>query len=445
MLQALLTEFAQRAPQVPVLLTEDGGWDATTLRELSAAWRDALCSSGKQSFAIIMPPSAQMIAAMVALSQIGASTVLLKPELSPRDIDDALERVGCDGIVCDSATADKLSSRARSWIVSLGTEDPGYRAAPVDRSVQSQICLFTSGTTGMPKVVAYRWAELIAATRVSGGDEGRRWLLAYNLAHFAGLQVLLHTLVNRETLIIANSGFVADIWRAGLIHSATHLSSTPTFWRVAFCDQACAEKMETLRHVTLGGEIVTQSVLDRIVALYPQVSISQIYASTELGSIVSVRDKRAGLPIGLFETSDAQGPLLRILNSELHVRASKSPCDYQPTGDLVEATSDRVVFLGRKSEVINVGGVKVHPQQVEAVVNPLEGVAASLADGYPNAIAGEIVRLRVVLRPGYSFDQVEPSIRSACSVLGRHAKPRHIVCVDELETANMKLARRKSS
>ncbi len=444
MLYALLSDFAARAPDELALIAQEGPWPAARLCALADAWALQLHCSGRKRFGLCMAPSGRMVAALAAVSRLDASVVILDDSLPKQELQHLAVRLECEAVLCDAAAESGLADAFgdRSLVLDPANAAPAaLRELPA--APDSSIRILSSGTTGPPKAIGWRWRDLTAAVRVIPAAESRRWLLAYGLAHFAGIQVLLHALVHGEVLIVPGCAQVPAMWAAASAGGATHISSTPTFWRAAFASPACALPIATLRHVTLGGEVVTQEVLDRIAALYPHAGISQVYASTELGSVVSVRDRRAGLPLELFDEQAQGGASLRIVNSELHVRQGSGPAaQYRPTGDLVVRTGERVLFLGRKSETINVGGMKVYPQQIEALVSPIAGVAAAVADGWPNPVTGQIVRLRVVLQRDHVPEEVEPRIRAACSVLGRHARPRQIVYVDAIETANMKLARR---
>jgi acyl-coenzyme A synthetase/AMP-(fatty) acid ligase len=70
------------------------------------------------------------------------------------------------------------------------------------------------------------------------------------------------------------------------------------------------------------------------------------------------------------------------------------------TGDLVELRGDRYHFVGRKDGVINVGGLKVHPEEVEATINRHSGVSGSLVRSRKSPITGAIVVADVVLKAG---------------------------------------------
>jgi len=112
------------------------------------------------------------------------------------------------------------------------------------------------------------------------------------------------------------------------------------------------------------------------------------------------------------------------------------------TGDLVRIEDDRILFVGRKSETINVGGVKVHPLEVENVIAALPGVKLALAYGLDNPIVGQIVAVDLMINDGWCPQAVEDSVRTACQCLPRHSRPRRINIVENIETNNYKLARR---
>jgi acyl-CoA synthetase (AMP-forming)/AMP-acid ligase II len=117
---------------------------------------------------------------------------------------------------------------------------------------------------------------------------------------------------------------------------------------------------------------------------------------------------------------------------------------WRPTGDLVEVRGDRIHFVGRTSEVINVGGVKVHPLPVEDVVSAVEGVELAHVYGRANPVSGEIVAVDVVARPGADEESLEDAIRAACAALPQAARPRRIRFVDDV-VRQQKIDRRKAT
>jgi acyl-CoA synthetase (AMP-forming)/AMP-acid ligase II len=235
-------------------------------------------------------------------------------------------------------------------------------------------------------------------------------------------------------------------------HGVTHVSATPTFWRfvVALLDRRTADDIP-LRQITLGGEAVPEPLLEDLRSLFPAARISQVYGATEFGLGVSVRDGRAGLPVSVLDRDENATVQMRITDGQLEVRSSVGMLGYhgeddaeegwRPTGDLVEIEGDRIVFVGRAHERINVGGVKVHPLPIEDVIGRVDGVALVRAYGRSNPVTGQIVAVDVVPRAGRDQEVLEAAIRAACDSLPPAARPRRIRFVEALDVRGHKIAR----
>jgi acyl-CoA synthetase (AMP-forming)/AMP-acid ligase II len=98
------------------------------------------------------------------------------------------------------------------------------------------------------------------------------------------------------------------------------------------------------------------------------------------------------------------------------------------TGDLIELRGDRYYFMGRRGGVINVGGLKVHPEEVEAIINRHPRVHMALVRARRNPVTGAIVVADVVLRPQFAGgdaraeSDVENEIRTTCAQNWRHTR-----------------------
>jgi acyl-CoA synthetase (AMP-forming)/AMP-acid ligase II len=200
--------------------------------------------------------------------------------------------------------------------------------------------------------------------------------------------------------------------RAGAL-GVTHISGTPSQWRNALAYEQ--SRAIAPRYIRLSGEIADQAILDSLRERYPQAQVAHVYASTEAGVGFDVDDGREGFPADLIGQQGGAVEM-KILDGSLRVRSSRTASRYVgpnapplmdtdgfiDTGDLVEQRGPRCYFVGRRGGIINVGGLKVHPEEVEAVINRHPEVRACLVRSRRNLITGQIVVADVVLRADHA-------------------------------------------
>jgi acyl-CoA synthetase (AMP-forming)/AMP-acid ligase II len=273
------------------------------------------------------------------------------------------------------------------------------------------------------------------------------WLLAYGPQQFAGLQVLIHVLGSGATLVAPAERRPQTVVDAIHAQRVDHISATPTFWRFLLAELRSDPRPEPrLRQITLGGEAAPAALLEDLAATFPGARIS------EFGSTGSVSDRRNGLPASLLERDEDGDVALKVVDGELWVRSAAGMLGYHgeedrpagewwPTGDLVEVVGDRIEFRGRTSDVINVGGVKVHPLPVEDRVATAAGVRAARVYGRPNPLVGTVVAVDVVPDGTVEADALKAAVRAACADLPRPWQPRSVRVVEELETKGGKTIR----
>ena len=318
-----------------------------------------------------------------------------------------------------------------------------------------KVIILTTGTTGIPKAVLYDWKRLLAQVSIVSGEFRARWLAIYPLNHFAGIQLFIHTLSNGNTLIFPRTRQIEDILQSIRKFRINAISATPTFFRI-FTGQINEQIAKTLplRHITLGGEICTLDILEKLKRLFPSASISQVYATTELGSCFSVKDGLPGFP-NSYLNRRVGNVEIRIIDGELYIRSLHSMIsyinglmpetygDWVATGDLVEVVGERVYFRGRKNETINVGGVKVFPQKVEEVILTVPGVLGVRAYGKSNPITGQIVAVDVQVSKSTDLQVTIELIKQRTRTeLNRYEQPRDVRFVSSLVKRNEKIVRR---
>jgi acyl-coenzyme A synthetase/AMP-(fatty) acid ligase len=319
--------------------------------------------------------------------------------------------------------------------------------------------LLTSGTTGTPKLVLHTLQSLGGALPTQAQSGARSiWSTFYDIRRYGGLQIYLRAVLSGSPLVLSSSGeptpdFLARAAAAGV----THISGTPSHWRRALMSgHAAILKPE---YVRLSGEVADQAVLDNLRAVYPNARIAHAFASTEAGVAFDVNDGLAGFPLSFVD--DPSGEIeLKVVDHTLRIRSRRNAARYlgaEPgvlvsddgyvdTGDMVELEDGRYYFRGRVGGVINVGGLKVYPEEVESVLNADPRVRMSLVRARRNPITGAVVVADVVLaNPANSDtpDAVKNDLLDACRrTLAPHKVPAMLRFVPALEfTAAGKLVR----
>lgn len=267
------------------------------------------------------------------------------------------------------------------------------------QSSRSEITIFTSGSTGQPKKVVHQIGSLTRAVQLGYKYQGQVWGYAYNPTHMAGLQVFFQAFMNEDTFVNIFNKSRAVVYELIEKYMITHLSATPTFYRLLLPYE---KSYPSLVRATLGGEKSDRHLYDSIKKIFPNAKINNIYASTEAGSLFAAKGDTFQIP------EHIRDKFLIDDNSELLIHKSllgtfgsfEFDGDYYHSGDLIEWVNQEewlFRFKSRKNELINVGGYKVNPEEVEDVINSIPGVRQSLVFGKKNSILGNILVAEVQL------------------------------------------------
>jgi len=273
------------------------------------------------------------------------------------------------------------------------------------------------------------------------------WSTFYDIRRYGGLQILLRALIGSADLVLNNPDEPIDKQLARLgAAGVTSISGTTSHWRRVLMSRDRGAFAPS--YIRLSGEIADQGALDALRVAFPGARIGHAYASTEAGVGFAVDDGREGFPVALVD-EPADGVEMKVIDGALHIRSrrtasrfvgpSASPLrdseDYIDTADLVERRGDRYYFVGRRSGIINVGGLKVNPEEVETVLNGHPAVRASRVSGRKNPVTGAIVVAEVVTRGASTSDgALGREILAHCGErLQRHKMPAVIRFVEKLD------------
>jgi acyl-coenzyme A synthetase/AMP-(fatty) acid ligase len=324
----------------------------------------------------------------------------------------------------------------------------------------SEWILLTSGTTGRPKMVLHTLASLAGAIGASESHAEVIWGTFYDIRRYGGLQIYLRAVLTRSSLLLTRpqepvANFLQRAGEAGV----THISGTPSHWRRALMSPE-ANRIAP-RYIRLSGEIADQAILNSLHSFYPDAEICHAFATTEAGVAFDVRDGLSGFPVGML--TGTSGVEMNVADATLRVRSSRTaerylgenppalrdPEGFVDTGDVLELRDGRYHFQGRRDGVINVGGLKVHPEEVEAVLNRHPQVRLSLVKSKKNPITGALVVADVVLKDppapeGEQGRELQQTIKQFCrESLAPHKVPAVISFVPALAISETgKLVRR---
>ena len=388
---------------------------------------------------------------MIELDGVARRMVICPPEMPSEHFPRVIDLAGVDAIVSDDdpLTKDDLGVSIHALVSPAITPAERMEAG----SHPTEWVLLTSGTTGFPKMVVHSLASLIAPIK-SDQHQGADvvWGTFYDIRRYGGMYIFLRALLGHGSMVLSSADESAGdhLVRLGS-HGVTHLNGTPSHWRRALMSPSA--RAISPRYVRLSGEIADQAILNTLRSFYSQAAVGHAFATTEAGVGFEVNDGLEGFPASLVgrkgevEIKVEDGSLrFRSARCADHYLSKESsalldPEGFVDTGDIVDLRGDRYYFLGRRSGVINVGGQKVYPEEVETVINRHPAVRMSFVRGRRSPITGALVVADVVLLgdpyPGDNkVSELKQEILNLCrETLARHKVPTKINFVAVLAVA----------
>jgi acyl-CoA synthetase (AMP-forming)/AMP-acid ligase II len=312
------------------------------------------------------------------------------------------------------------------------------------------LVLFSSGSTGLPKAAVHDLDHLLAKFRVP--RQKFRTLVFLLLDHIGGINTLFYTLSNGGAIVLSRDRSAAAVCEAVETGRVELLPTSPTFLNLLLLSgEARRRDLSSLKLITYGTEPMPASTLERACREFPNARFLQTYGSTELGILRSQsRDSNS-----LWLRIGGEGFECKVVDGRLWVRAASamlgylnapSPFDaegFYDTGDLVETDGEWIRFLGRKSDVINVGGNKVHPAEVESTLLEMEDVLDVAVHGEPHALTGQVVAAIVRTAKPEPVTEFKLRMRRFCADrLATYKIPARVtVTVDPIHSSRFKRVR----
>ena len=286
------------------------------------------------------------------------------------------------------------------------------------------LILFSSGSTGAPKAMIHNLDTLVD----SYGDKKQKqinMLVFLMFDHIGGINTMLNILSMNATMIIPQNRNADDICKLIEEYKIAVLPSSPTFLNLILINRSYEKyDLSSLRMITYGTETMPEGLLNRLKVVFSKVKFLQTFGTSETG-IAATSSKSSS---STFMKIDDENLEYKIVDNELWLRSKTQILGYLnrsmesftndgwfKTGDLVELDNEGFIkIIGRNKEIINVGGQKVLPSEVESVLLGMDEIEDCLVYGEQNAITGQSVSCDVVLKSGVEADGLKILVRKFC-------------------------------
>ena len=305
----------------------------------------------------------------------------------------------------------------------------------------SGLILFSSGSTGKPKAMIHNFDNLIDHY-IDKKEKSLNMLLFLMFDHIGGLNTLLNVLSMGATMIIPENRNADNICKLIQDYKIMVLPSSPTFLNLILISNAHKKyDLNSLKMITYGTEAMPESLLEKLKNDFPKVKFLQTFGTSETG-IANTKSKSSN---STFMKIDDLNLEYKIVENELWLKSKTQIIGYLnssmesftqdgwfKTGDLVEIINDNYIrIIGRNKEIINVGGQKVLPNEVESVILSMPEIEDCLVYGEQNIITGQTVVCDVVLKEEIS--NLKEIIRKFCKPkLDRYKIPTKINIVNKI-------------
>ncbi len=383
---------------------------------------------------------------------------LLQGDFSPNSVAILLALIE-KNCICVPLNAERVHERdvladtaLVSWIVEIDEKDVVnlYRRQEAQRHElydllrrvdHPGIVFFTSGSTGVSKVVVHDLAKLLSKYMAKRHDLRTLAFLLFD--HIGGFDTLFYVLSNGSTLVIPESRMPEAVCRAIQQHHVEVLPVSPSFLNLLLLSEAYAEyDLRSLQYITYGAEVMPPSTLAKCVEVFSGVKFLQKYGATEIGTMRSKSEQEDSVWVKI----GGEGYEWRVVDGILQIKCESTMLGYlnapSPftsdgwfiTGDVVERKGESLRILGRKSDIINVGGQKVYPAEVEEVICEMDGVADATVYGEKNQLLGSIVCAKIKLARPEQVGEFSRRLRAYCKDrLDKYKIPLKITLSDDMQ------------
>ena len=309
------------------------------------------------------------------------------------------------------------------------------------------LILFSSGSTGVSKGALHDFAKILEKFKIE--RKTKRMITFLMFDHIGGVNTLFYNISNGGCVITIRDRTPDNDLRIVEKYKVQTLPVSPTFINMILLSEAYKKyDLSSLETVSYGTEVMPESTLLRFSSLFPNIRILQTYGLSEVG----ILDTKSKSNDSLWVKLGGAGFETRVRNNMLEIKANSgmlgylnAPSPYTEDGwfmtmDMVEQDGEYFKILGRKSEIINVGGEKVYPAEVESFFLEMPGVEDIAVRGEENPLMGNIVFAKFKISTDESKKDFQKRMREfAKGKLESYKIPQQIELVSEEEIHSVRL------
>jgi acyl-CoA synthetase (AMP-forming)/AMP-acid ligase II len=283
------------------------------------------------------------------------------------------------------------------------------------------LILFSSGSSGLPKAILHNFNKV--AEKFLKCREPIVAIPFLMIDHFGGINTILAVTSSLGTLVTVVERSFTNICKTIEKYKIELLPTTPSFLTMLLASN-CLEQydLSSLKRITYGTEVMPQTTLDRLHAKFTKIDLHQTYGLSEVG-VLRTKSKNNG---SVWLKAGGDGFSTKVINNVLWIKSEYSmvgylnaPSEFDEygwfnTNDHVEVDGEYIKILGRRSDIINVGGEKVYPTEIESLLLKMDGVEDVVVFAEENNMLGNIVAAKFVLNKPETLSGLKKRTRIFC-------------------------------
>lgn len=266
------------------------------------------------------------------------------------------------------------------------------------------LIIMSSGTSGNSKAIVHDLNNILDAQKPTRSHKTILSFLMFD--HIGGINTMLNVIISGNTLILPKTKDVHSVAQIVQDHSIQVLITSPSFLNLMTINDVWGKfNLSSLRHINYGSEVMSQHLLKTLSEMAPQAKLVQSYGTSETGVLKTTSESNQSLSIKISDVNTQ----FRIADGKLEIKSNTTMLGYLnapspfttdgwfKTGDMVEITGEWMKILGRESDIINIGGKKVYPTEIENVILQIPQVKDVAVYSESHAILGNIVKANVFM------------------------------------------------